>query len=47
MGKVTTVPMESSSPVWDYLEEMVRVKEREFIQGLLEDEVTELPRHLG
>ena len=42
MGKVTTVPAESSSPVWDYLEEMVRVKVREFIQGLLEDEITEL-----
>ena len=42
MRKVTTVPAESSSPVWDYLEEMVRVKVGEFIQGLLEDEITEL-----
>jgi transposase-like protein len=42
MGKLTTGHTESSSKVWDYLEEMVRMKVREFIQALLEDEVTEL-----
>ena len=42
MGKQTTGKPESSSEVWDYLEEMVRVKVREFIQALLEDEITEL-----
>ncbi len=42
MGKLTTQHTERSSEVWDYLEELVRVKVREFIQGLLEDEVTEL-----
>ncbi len=42
MGKLTTRHTESSSEVWDYLEELVRVKVREFIQALLEDEVTEL-----
>ncbi len=42
MGKQTTGKPESSSEVWDYLEELVRVKVREFIQSLLEDEVTEL-----
>ena len=42
MGKLTTRHTERSSEVWDYLEELVRVKVREFIQGLLEDEVTEL-----
>jgi len=42
MGKLTTAHKESSSAVWDYLEEMVRMKVREFIQALLEDEVTEL-----
>ena len=42
MGKLTTGHTESSSEVWDYLEELVRVKVREFIQALLEDEVTEL-----
>ena len=42
MGKQTTGKPESSSEVWDYLEEMLRVKVREFIQGLLEDEITEL-----
>jgi transposase-like protein len=44
MGKLTTGHAESSSQVWDYLEELVRVKVREFIQALLEDEVTELLR---
>ena len=42
MGKLTTGHMESSSEVWEYLEGLVRVKVREFIQALLEDEVTEL-----
>jgi putative transposase len=42
MGKLTTVHREPSSEVWDYLEELVRMKVREFIQALLEDEVTEL-----
>ena len=42
MGKLTTVHRDSSSAVWDHLEEMVRMKVREFIQALLEDEVTEL-----
>ena len=44
MGKLTTGHRESSSEVWDYLEELVRMKVREFIQTLLEDEVTELLR---
>jgi len=39
MGKLTTAGMESSSLVWDNLEELVRLKVREFIQALLEDEV--------
>ena len=42
MGKQTTEKPESSSKVWDYLEELVRIKVREFIQVLLEEEVTEL-----
>ena len=42
MEKLTTGQTESSSEVWEYLEELVRVKVREFIQALLEDEVTEL-----
>ena len=44
MGKLTITRKESSSEVWDYLEELVRMKVREFIQTLLEDEVTELLR---
>jgi transposase-like protein len=44
MGKLITARKESSSAVWDYLEELVRMKVREFIQTLLEDEVTELLR---
>lgn len=42
MVKQTTQNGESSREVWDCLEELVRVKVREFIQALLEDEVTEL-----
>ena len=38
MGKVSTVPIGSSRTVWDYLEEMVRMKVREFMQDLLEDD---------
>ncbi|MDO8715702.1 MAG: IS256 family transposase [Dehalococcoidales bacterium] len=41
MRKQTTGKPESSSAVWDYLEDLVRVKVREFIQSLLEDEITE------
>src|SRR4030065_1478378 len=44
MRKLTTTRKESSSEVWDCLEELVRMKVREFIQTLLEDEVTELLR---
>ena len=42
MGKQTTGKPGSSSEVWDYLEEMVRLKVRELIQAMLEDEVTEM-----
>lgn len=42
MEKQTIGKAGSSSEIWDYLEEMVRIKVREFIQSLLEDEVTEL-----
>jgi putative transposase len=42
MEKLITDDKRSSSTVWDYLEELVRMKVREFIQALLEDEVTEL-----
>jgi transposase-like protein len=42
MGKLTTAQEQSSSIIWDYLEELVRMKVREFIQTLLEEEVTEL-----
>ena len=44
MEKVTTTGRQTSRIVWDYLEELVRMKVREFIQTLLEDEVTELLR---
>ena len=44
MRKLTTAHKESSRAVWDYLEELVRMKVREFIQTLLEDEITELLR---
>ena len=44
MVKQTTASNESSSRIWNNLEEMVRMKVREFIQSLLEDEVTELLR---
>jgi transposase-like protein len=42
MEKQTTGKPGSSNEVWDYLEELVRVKVRDFIQALLEEEVTEL-----
>jgi transposase-like protein len=42
MEKETTLTRESSNNIWDNLEEMVRMKVREFIQTLLEAEVTEL-----
>ena len=42
MGKLTTAQGDSSSIVWEHLEDLVRMKVREFIQSLLEDEVTEL-----
>jgi len=44
MSKLTTTRGEPSRQVWDFLEELVRTKVREFIQTLLEDEVTELLR---
>jgi len=42
MGKQTTNGMQPSRIVWDNLEEWVRRKVQEFIQSLLEEEVTEL-----
>jgi putative transposase len=42
MVKQTTQNRESSSMIWDNLEEMVRMKVREFIQGLMEAEIEEL-----
>ena len=42
MVKQTTPNKESSNIVWDNLEEMVRLKVREFIQSLLEAEIEEL-----
>jgi putative transposase len=48
MSKETTISSQKSSPifekgiVWDSLEEWVRKKVQEFIQALLEQEVTEL-----
>jgi transposase-like protein len=42
MGKQTTTGNHASRIVWDNLEEWVRRKVQEFIQSLLEEEVTEL-----
>jgi putative transposase len=42
MGKQTTTRSQASRIVWDNLEEWVRKKVQEFIQSLLEEEVTEL-----
>jgi putative transposase len=42
MGKQTTKGRQSSTVVWDNLEEWVRRKVQEFIQSLLEEEIAEL-----
>src|SRR3989304_1663332 len=42
MGKQTPTGNQASSIVWDNLEEWVRRKVQEFIQSLLEEEITEL-----
>jgi transposase-like protein len=42
MGKQTTTRGRTSRVVWDNLEEWVRRKVQEFIQSLLEEEITEL-----
>jgi hypothetical protein len=42
MVKQTTQDKGSSSIIWNSLEEMVRIKVREFIQSLLEAEIEEL-----
>ena len=42
MGKQTTKGEQPSRVVWDDLEEWVREKVQEFIQSLLEEEITEL-----
>ncbi len=42
MVKQTTQGRESSSIIWDNLEEMVRMKVRDFIQNLLEAEIDDL-----
>lgn len=42
MGKQTTSGSQASRIIWDNLEEWVRKKVQEFIQSLLEEEVTEL-----
>ena len=42
MEKETTIRSESSRVIWDNLEEWVRKKVQDFIQSLLEEEVTEL-----
>ncbi len=42
MGKLTTLVRQSSTISWDDLEEWVRRKVQEFIQSLLEEEITEL-----
>ena len=42
MGKQTTIGNQASRVVWDNLEEWVRRKVQEFIQSLLEEEITEL-----
>ena len=42
MGKQATSGSQPSKVVWDNLEEWVRKKVQEFIQSLLEEEVTEL-----
>jgi len=42
MGKQTTTGNQASRVIWDNLEEWVRKKVQEFIQSLLEKEVTAL-----
>jgi len=42
MGKITTAERQASSVIWDYLDDWVRMKVQEFIQAILEEEVTEL-----
>ena len=42
MGKQTTSVSQPSRVMWDNLEEWVRRKVQEFIQSLLEEEITEL-----
>jgi putative transposase len=42
MGKQTTIGSQASRIVWDNLEEWVRKKVQEFIQSLLDEEITEL-----
>ena len=42
MGKLTTVERQASSLIWEYLDDWVRIKVQEFIQAMLEEEVTEL-----
>jgi putative transposase len=42
VGKLTTTGRQTSRVVWDDLEEWVRRKVQEFIQSLLEEEITEL-----
>ena len=42
MVKQTTQDKESSNIIWNNLEEMVRLKVRDFIQTLLEAEIEEL-----
>jgi putative transposase len=42
MGKLTTTGSQASRVTWDDLEEWVRQKVQEFIQSLLEEEITEL-----
>mgnify|MGYP000200457174 CR=1 FL=1 len=41
MSNQTTEPTAQSRPEWDELESWVRVKVQQFIQGVLEEEVTE------
>jgi len=42
MGKLITEKRQASRVIWDYLDDWVRMKVQEFIQAILEEEVTEL-----
>jgi len=42
MGKLITAQRQASSVIWDHLDDWVRMKVQEFIQAILEEEVTEL-----